>query len=180
MTTAMLKAYAHPLRRALMRELNTRPHARAIDLAEILGESPNKLGFHLKQLAAAGLIEPAPEFARDSRDRVWRVSVRHLKLPTGREDAGGTAALVQNLEAEHIALSARAFAAVAARAAGVDETLKGAFGSATLRITEAEFTQLWERLFAEIAVLDQRQGEGEAATDAQTWEIQVVAANDIP
>lgn len=180
MTTAMLKAYAHQLRRAIMRELNTRPYARAVDLAETLGESPNKLGFHLKQLAAAGLIEQAPEFARDTRDRVWRASVRQLRLGTQEADREKAVALVRNLEAEHTALSARAFAAVSAHTAGQGGPLRGAFGTATIKLTEAEFKALWARMFEELAVFEKRQSEEVVATEAQTWEVQIVAANDIP
>ena len=46
---------------------------RAADLARELGIPANQASFHLRQLAKYGLVEEAPEAARDKRDRVWRV-----------------------------------------------------------------------------------------------------------
>ena len=46
--------------------------SRAADLAHDLGIPANQASFHLRQLAKYGLVEEAPELARDRRDRVWR------------------------------------------------------------------------------------------------------------
>jgi DNA-binding transcriptional ArsR family regulator len=70
----MLRALAHPLRQRIMWELGARDHARAADLAKVTGEPANSVSFHLRTLAKAGLIEEVPEKARDSRDRVWRMT----------------------------------------------------------------------------------------------------------
>ena len=70
---AMLRAFAHPTRQRILRELSVRTHARAADLAEWLGEPANSLSFHLRTLAKAGLIQELPEKARDKRDRVWEL-----------------------------------------------------------------------------------------------------------
>ena len=67
-----LRALAHPLRQRLLFELVAAGHARAADLAGRTGEAANAISFHLRTLARAGLIEEAPELARDRRDRVWR------------------------------------------------------------------------------------------------------------
>lgn len=69
----MLKAMANPLRRQALAFLAAVESARATDLAQRLDVAANKLSFHLRVLAAAGLIEEAPELARDRRDRVWRI-----------------------------------------------------------------------------------------------------------
>jgi hypothetical protein len=45
---------------------------RAADVAAYLRIPANQASFHLRQLAKYGLVEPAPELARDGRDRVWR------------------------------------------------------------------------------------------------------------
>ena len=45
---------------------------RAADVARELGIPANQASFHLRQLAKYGLVEEAPEEARDRRDRVWR------------------------------------------------------------------------------------------------------------
>lgn len=71
---AMLRAFAHPMRQRIIRELSVRNHARAADLAQWLGEPANSLSFHLRTLAKAGLIRELPEKARDKRDRVWELA----------------------------------------------------------------------------------------------------------
>src|SRR5262245_34338328 len=45
---------------------------RAADIARELGIPANQASFHLRQLAKYGLVEEAPDLARDRRDRVWR------------------------------------------------------------------------------------------------------------
>lgn len=70
-TTLMLKAYAHPLRRRLLRELERTGGGRAADLARALGVAANAVSFHLRTLAEAGLIHEDSSLARDRRDRVW-------------------------------------------------------------------------------------------------------------
>jgi DNA-binding transcriptional ArsR family regulator len=71
---AMLRAFAHPVRQRILRELAVRNHARAADLAQLMGEPANALSFHLRTLAKAGLIRELPEKARDKRDRVWQLA----------------------------------------------------------------------------------------------------------
>jgi DNA-binding transcriptional ArsR family regulator len=68
----ILRAIAHPARNRILAELDGQP-LRAADLARILGVPANQVSFHLRQLAKYGLIEEAPEEARDRRDRVWRL-----------------------------------------------------------------------------------------------------------
>ncbi|WP_313813391.1 helix-turn-helix domain-containing protein [Glutamicibacter sp.] len=72
LTTPMLKAMANPLRRQIFDALGAMGTGRAADLGELLGVAPNKISFHLRELAKAEMIEEAPELARDKRDRVWR------------------------------------------------------------------------------------------------------------
>ena len=72
MGTAKLKALSNPIRREILTMLEMRRNARGTDLAEALNIPSNKVSFHLRVLAEAGLIEEAPELARDRRDRVWR------------------------------------------------------------------------------------------------------------
>ncbi|MEO7348805.1 MAG: helix-turn-helix domain-containing protein [Terrimesophilobacter sp.] len=69
-----LKALAHPMRQRIIVELTVRHSARAVDLAAILGEPANAVSYHLRALAKAELVVEAPELARDSRDRVWKVA----------------------------------------------------------------------------------------------------------
>jgi hypothetical protein len=53
-----------------------------------MGIPANQASFHLRQLAKYGLVEEAPELARDGRDRVWRV-VHESGLSVNLEDLEG-------------------------------------------------------------------------------------------
>lgn len=69
-----LRALAHPLRLDIMERVGRRGTARAADLAADLGIPANSVSYHLRILARGGVIEEAPEAARDRRDRVWRLA----------------------------------------------------------------------------------------------------------
>lgn len=68
----ILRAIAHPLRSRILSELEAAGTLRAADVASRLHIPANQASFHLRQLARYGLVEEAPEAARDRRDRVWR------------------------------------------------------------------------------------------------------------
>jgi predicted ArsR family transcriptional regulator len=68
-----LRAIAHPTRGRILDELGASGPMRAADLGEALGIPANQASFHLRQLAKYGVIQPAPEAARDKRDRVWKL-----------------------------------------------------------------------------------------------------------
>ena len=90
----MLRAIAHPLRGRILHELSARGSARAADLADALAVPANQVSFHVRQLAKYGLVEEAPELARDRRDRVWRMSQDEIDvdLRTLADTPGGKAA----------------------------------------------------------------------------------------
>ena len=69
---AVLAALAHPFRRRLMDVLKVDgPSTAACSPAHRPGVG--NVSHHLKVLAAAGLVEEAPELARDRRERWWRL-----------------------------------------------------------------------------------------------------------
>jgi predicted ArsR family transcriptional regulator len=70
----ILRAIAHPARNRILSELYASGSLRAADVARILDIPANQASFHLRQLAKYGLVEEAPEEARDKRDRVWRMA----------------------------------------------------------------------------------------------------------
>ena len=70
----VLRAIAHPVRTRILDELSASGPVRAADVARELGIPANQASFHLRQLAKYGLVEEAPEEARDKRDRVWRAT----------------------------------------------------------------------------------------------------------
>src|SRR5215471_2949181 len=68
----VLRAIAHPARSRILDELHASGPLRAADVARLLDVPANQASFHLRQLAKYGMVEPAPELAKDGRDRVWR------------------------------------------------------------------------------------------------------------
>lgn len=66
-----LRGLAHPLRMQLLRALRVHGPATASRLAERLGESSGATSYHLRQLAAHGFVEDAPEHGK-GRERWWR------------------------------------------------------------------------------------------------------------
>ena len=178
-TTAMLKAYAHPLRRRIAKELIIRGHARAADVAEALGTPANSVSFHLRVLADAGLIEEAPEHARDRRDRVWQPREGSWNLgspehPVADELLGN--ALMSALVDDHIDMVRRVAAWSAEYVSGRDAVAHGHFSQRNTRLTTAEFEALEKRI-------DEVLREAEAAhdqddPDTRVWSIDIVAADD--
>jgi DNA-binding transcriptional ArsR family regulator len=92
----VLRAIAHPTRGRILDELGAVGPMRAADVGEALGIPANQASFHLRQLAKYGVIEPAPEAARDKRDRVWKAKdERGFRLNVEEVEAqpGGKAAV---------------------------------------------------------------------------------------
>jgi len=67
-----LRAYAHPVRMALMGLLRTEGPLTATRAAELLGESSGTASFHLRQLAKYGLVEEAG--GGTGREKPWRAT----------------------------------------------------------------------------------------------------------
>lgn len=88
LTSPMLKAMSHPLRRRILEVMHEDLPRRAADLAELLDTPANSVSFHLRQLARAGLIVEAPEHARDRRDRVWVAASHGYTVPTPEAKVG--------------------------------------------------------------------------------------------
>lgn len=92
----VLRAIAHPVRTRILEELSASGPVRAADVARELGIPANQASFHLRQLAKYGLVEEAPEEARDKRDRVWRATSAHgftVNLNQLKDAPGGRAAV---------------------------------------------------------------------------------------
>ncbi len=92
----VLRAIAHPMRARILDEFDVTETLRAADVADLLAVPANQASFHLRQLVKYGLIEPAPEAARDKRDRVYRRrQERGFQLDVADIEAepGGKAAL---------------------------------------------------------------------------------------
>lgn len=75
----VLVALAHPLRRRLMDVLRVHGPATASVLAERTDQHVGNVSHHIRALAEVGLVEEAPELAKDRRERWWRLVARSLR-----------------------------------------------------------------------------------------------------
>lgn len=69
-----MRALAHPLRLRLLGELRMRGPQSVGMLSTIVDEAPASVSYHMGTLASHGFVEPAPEHARDRRERWWRAA----------------------------------------------------------------------------------------------------------
>lgn len=141
MTSPMLKALSHPLRRKIL-ELMSEPR-RATDLARLLGEPANSVSFHLRELAKAEMIMEAPEHARDKRDRVWVGAAGGYGVPTPENpiDSQGELALRSFMDQERLDLFdliSRILAWAPEWSSGRDPRMRAELSTGLFELTEQE------------------------------------------
>jgi len=142
---AVLKAVAHPLRRRLMDVLRVDGPSMPSVLARTTGQAVANVSHHLRVLADAGLIEEAPDLARNRKEHWWRmVDVRLSWNPN--EFTGDAAEVAVADAAESLGLQ---------RQVDLISTWLNSPASRTEPWTEAAFnTDVWLRLSpAELADL---------------------------
>jgi DNA-binding transcriptional ArsR family regulator len=147
----VLAALAHPLRVALLFQLNALGSRTASQCAQALGETPANCSYHLRQLAKAGLV--TRDEASNGRERPWRSTYTGLSLSPPVDDpdpeiltaARATRAALANLEIEEHARLARQYLRLEARAAKPWRDVAGV-NSYSLRLTAEELTALVTRL----------------------------------
>lgn len=90
----VLVAVGHPLRRRLLDVLRVEQAATTSVLAERLGVAVGSVSHHARVLAQHGLVLPAPELARDRRERWWRLGDARLSWSTTQfaDDPAGASA----------------------------------------------------------------------------------------
>ncbi|MEV4776729.1 winged helix-turn-helix domain-containing protein [Microbacterium sp. LWH12-1.2] len=179
MTSAMMKAYSHPLRRQIIRLFGRREHLRAADIAADLSVPANSVSFHLRVLADAGLIAEAPEHARDRRDRVWAAKKLALNVggpesPVPDEELSGV--MIRALAEEHHAMMQRVIAWTPEYVSGRDTDVHGAFTQRTLRLSVAEFDALLERINE--AMDEAAESHDGSDPEARFWDLDLLAADD--
>lgn len=179
MTSAMLKAYSHPLRRQILRLLARHEHLRAADIASELAVPANSASFHLRTLADAGLIEEAPDRARDRRDRVWTARKGGFNVGGPENpvvDEALTSSVIAGLAEDHADLVRRVLAWTPDYVAGRTAEVHAAFTQRTIRLTEAEFddaiTKVNEVFAAAEKAHDDKNPEG------RYWQIDLIVADD--
>jgi DNA-binding transcriptional ArsR family regulator len=179
MTSAMLKAYTHPLRRQMLQLFRQRGHLRAADIAEALDVAANSASFHLRVLADAGLIEEAPEHARDRRDRVWVARRQALNLggpenPVADEVLGGV--MLNAVAEEHHDMLRRVLAWSPEYISGRTTEVHATFSQRSVRLTGAEFDALMERI--EDVMTEAVEAHDRDDPDSRPWQIDLLAADD--
>ena len=184
MTSAKLKAYAHPLRRQLMRVLAREGYGRAADLARLVGKPANQVSFHLRALSEIGWLEEAPELARDGRDRVWRLVPSALNVGSPEhpaEDRDASLAVLTVFAAEQHDLLDRVSAWSAKYVTGEDPELRGMAMAGTVRVTREEFRELSERVQEAIHHFAERRPAGmriEPGGDVHVFDFAFLAADE--
>lgn len=179
MTSAMLKAYAHPLRRQMIRLFSRREHLRAADVAADLDVPANSASFHLRVLADAGLIEEAPEHARDRRDRVWKsrrgsFNVGGPEHPVPDEALG--TAMVRSVADDHQDMLSRVIAWTPEYLSGRATEVRAHFSQRMVRLTESEFEAVMERVQDVISEAVDAHDKDDPA--GRSWQVDILAADD--
>jgi DNA-binding transcriptional ArsR family regulator len=142
-----LRAYAHPIRLALVGALRREGPLTATRAGELLGESPASCSFHLRQLAKYGLAEEAGR--RRGRERPWRATALYTRLPkvaASREQVGASRLLYR-------VLAERYFDQLLRWLGGRDREPRvwqraAHFGDAMLYLTAEELSELGRRVDA--------------------------------
>lgn len=148
---AVLAAMAHPLRVALLYQLNALGSRTASQCAQALGETPANCSYHLRQLAKVGLV--ARDEAGNGRERPWRSVYTGLDLHPAVDDpdpevvtaARATRAALANAEIEEHARLARQYLRLEPRAPRPWRETAGV-NSYSLRLTAEELADLAQAL----------------------------------
>jgi DNA-binding transcriptional ArsR family regulator len=162
----VLAAMAHPLRGRLMDVLRVHGPATASMLAERTDQAVGNISHHLHTLAAAELIEEAPELARDRRERWWRLVSQATRWSS--RDFGGDAS-AEAIERAAVSLNLdRQVGFVRAWAAAAEDEREwwgeGPFSTDSwLRLTPAELVEF----SAAVIELVRQWGDRETPDDGQ-------------
>lgn len=166
-----LKAYAHPLRLAILRYLNERGAATSTTLAQYLGESTGQTSYHLRQLAKHGIVEDVP--GRGSgRERWWRARSAGVDLSTMLTDES-TAAAADVMLAEMLRERTETLARWVGSLSKLSEheriASRSLHSQATMRLTPEELEELsvaLETLVSDFADRFRSRMDGDAPEDA--------------
>ncbi|HYN16618.1 MAG TPA: winged helix-turn-helix domain-containing protein [Actinomycetes bacterium] len=147
----VLAAMAHPLRVALLYQLNALGPRTASQCAQALGETPANCSYHLRQLGKVGLVDRAE--AGNGRERPWRSVYTGLLLHPSLDDpdpevvtaARATRASLANIEIQEHARLARNYLRLEQRA-GKPWRDAAEMASYSLRLTAGELETLLQTL----------------------------------
>ncbi|MBX6169231.1 MAG: helix-turn-helix transcriptional regulator [Thermobispora bispora] len=160
----VLKIIAHPVRLRLYEVLVAGGPATAAQLARHVPGAPGSLSYHLRQLAAHGFIEEAPDLGTDGRERWWRAIPGGVRWsPEDFEDSPGAqevAASAQRVLAGRHIDRLREWLAEGRRRWGPDWASAAHSTDSVLHLTPEELRQLGEELDAVIERWAERSGDG--------------------
>jgi DNA-binding transcriptional ArsR family regulator len=174
----VLAAMSHPLRRRLMDILRVDGPATASMLAERTDQAVGNISHHLHALAAAELIEEAPELARDRRERWWRLVATTVRWSS--KDFEDSAGETIQLAAASLNLDRQTALVRAHLAAGKEDPefwREGPFATNTwMRMTDEELAQLSK----EVIALFDRWAERDLPDDGQERRTVFAFAHGVP
>lgn len=138
-----LAALAVPARFALLRHLLTVGPRTASQCATVVGETPSNCSWHLRALAAVGLVERAEVLdGGDARFRPWRAAAVGFEFGGDGDPAGEVArSLVEGISVEYENRAHRRYLEHAAEFSAAWTGAAAGYDYA-LRITAAELTAL--------------------------------------
>ena len=140
-----MRALAHPLRLRILGELRVRGPQSVGMLGDLIDEAPGSVSYHIGKLAQFGLVEPAPELARDRREHWWRAvheetswePLENLEDPERRAASGMLRRAILDRYRESLQEYLEAEASM-----DVDWVRGGLSGDAFLHLTSDELVEL--------------------------------------
>jgi DNA-binding transcriptional ArsR family regulator len=156
----VLAALSHPLRRRLLELLHLDGPATASMLAAKTGQAVGNISHHMKVLAAAKLVEQAPELARDQRERWWRRSSKTLRWVAADFPDDPVAEAAEVLVLDHQTAVAREW--IARRETYPEAWRSAPFSIDTwIRLSAEELDELNERILLMISEFENRTEPGD-------------------
>lgn len=175
-------ALANPARSRLLDSLTAQGPATASVLAERTGLAVGSISHHMRVLATAGLVEEAPELARDGRERWWRRAARSITwgrqtLPPDAESQRQAVAAEEFMLARQVE-RARAWLE---RSEANEEWGRAELATDSwLRLTPDELSELGDEINAVVGRWKERSRAGEAQADADGREHVFLFARAFP
>lgn len=95
-----IRALAHPVRLAILRQLREAGPSTASRLSPSIGASPSVASWHLRHLAEAGLVEDAPGDRGGGRSRWWQAAGAGFRFEIDPKNPGPGLALADAIESD--------------------------------------------------------------------------------
>ncbi|MFD3507132.1 ArsR/SmtB family transcription factor [Nocardia sp. NPDC058666] len=161
---AALRALAHPLRQRILRALAEKGPATATALAAQLAENTGATSYHLRQLAAHGFIEEAPELA-SGKERWWRSPPKDLRYRMDKEQSPEMRELLERLVAQHITDDVETFQRFRAERAELGDWADAMpFSRGSICVTREELEEFCEDYLALLKRFQATHAEGRPGT----------------